>query len=74
MKACRQAPPLAAAMLRLDEAGYRIVMHVHDEVVVEAPENASVEEVCAVMSQTPAWAKGLPLRADGYECDFYKKD
>jgi DNA polymerase len=60
-------------MLRLDEAGYRIVMHVHDEVVVEAPENASVEEVCAVMSR-PRVGKGLPLRADGYECDFYKKD
>lgn len=65
---------LAAAMLRLDEAGYRIVMHIHDEVVVEAPENASVEDVCAIMSRTPAWAKGLPLRADGYECAFYKKD
>jgi len=65
---------LAAAMLRLDEAGYRIVMHIHDEVVVEAHENASVEDVCAIMSRTPAWAKGLPLRADGYECAFYKKD
>lgn len=65
---------LAEAMLRLDEAGYRIVMHIHDEVVVEAPENASVEDVCAIMSRTPAWAKGLPLRADGYECAFYKKD
>lgn len=36
--------------------------------------SSSVEEVCALMGIAPDWAKGLPLRADGYECDFYKKD
>ena len=65
---------LAEAMLRLDAKGYRIVMHVHDEAVVEAPADASLEDICAVMGETPAWAKGLLLRADGYVCDFYKKD
>ena len=65
---------LAEAMLRLDAAGYKIVMHVHDETVIEAPADASLENICAIMGQTPAWANGLLLRADGYVCDFYKKD
>ena len=65
---------LAEAMLRLDAHGYKIVMHVHDEAVIEAPANTSLEDICEVMGQTPAWAKGLLLRADGYICDFYKKD
>ena len=65
---------LAEAMLRLDEAGYRIVMHIHDEVVIEAPQATSLEEICEIMGRTPAWADGLLLRADGYVCDFYKKD
>ena len=64
---------LAEAMLRLNTAGYRIVMHVHDEVIIEAPETVLLEEVCALMGQAPAWAKGLQLRADGYVCDFYQK-
>jgi len=64
---------LADAMLRLDTAGYRIVMHVHDEVVIEAPETASLEEICAIMGMTPSWAKGLLLRADGFVCDYYMK-
>lgn len=65
---------LAEAMLRLDAHGYKIVMHVHDEAVIEAPADTSLEDICEVMGQTPAWAKGLLLRADGYICDFYKKD
>ena len=65
---------LAEAMLQLDAHGYKIVMHVHDEAVIEAPADTSLEDICEVMGQTPAWAKGLPLRADGYICDFYKKD
>ena len=65
---------LAEAMLRLDAAGYRIVMHVHDEVVIEAPGTSSLEDICAIMGQTPAWAKGLLLRADGFICDYYKKE
>jgi len=51
-----------------------IVMHVHDEIVIEADHRMSTEAVCNQMGQTPPWAKGLLLRADGYETDFYKKD
>ena len=65
---------LAEAMLRLNAAGYRIVMHVHDEAVIEAPPETELSDICSIMGQTPAWASGLLLRADGYVCDFYKKD
>lgn len=66
---------LAEAMLRVAGAGYEIVMHIHDEIVVDAPtDKGSLEEVCSLMGVAPEWAKGLPLRADGYECDYYKKD
>ncbi|MFA5638379.1 MAG: DNA polymerase [Anaerovoracaceae bacterium] len=51
-----------------------IVMHVHDEVVIEADPRISLEVICQQMSRTPPWAKGLLLRADGYVCPFYKKD
>ena len=65
----------AEAMLRLKKRGFDIVMHIHDEAVLEVPEGvSSVEEVCTIMAEQPEWAKGLPLRADGYECAFYKKD
>lgn len=65
---------LVEAMQRLDAKGYKIVMHVHDEAVIEAPADTSLEDICSVMGETPAWANGLLLRADGYVCDFYKKD
>ena len=66
---------LALAMLRLRDAGFDIVMHIHDEAVLEVPEGvSSVEEICQIMAVAPDWAAGLPLRADGYECPFYKKD
>lgn len=66
---------LAEAMLRLDKAGFAIVAHVHDEVICEVPVGeSSVEEVCRIMSESPKWSEGLPLDADGYECDFYQKD
>ena len=65
---------LAEAMLRLHKAGYKIVMHVHDEVVIEAPADTSLEDISKIMGQAPTWADGLLLRADGYVCDFYKKD
>ena len=51
-----------------------IVMHIHDEIVIEAPREVSTEEICQVMSETPPWAKELLLRAEGFECDFYQKD
>lgn len=51
-----------------------IVMHIHDELVIEADREMSLQAVCDRMGRTPPWAKGLLLRADGYETDFYKKD
>lgn len=66
---------LAEAMLRVEKKGYPIVMHCHDEIIAEMPEGiGSVEELSAVMAEPPDWAEGLPLRADGYECAFYKKE
>lgn len=65
---------LAGAMVRLEKAGYPIVIHCHDEVVVEAPKsNTALEEICEIMQQTPKWADGLYLRADGYVCSYYQK-
>lgn len=65
---------LAEAMLRVEEKGYPIVMHCHDEIIAEVPEGSgSVDEMCEIMAVQPAWAAGLPLRADGYECKFYQK-
>lgn len=51
-----------------------IVGHVHDELIIECPKDTSVDAICGEMGRTPPWAEGLLLRADGYECDFYKKD
>jgi DNA polymerase len=64
---------LAYAMKSLDRAGHRIVMHCHDEVVIEARPDASVNEVISIMCTAPEWANGLALRAEGYECVFYQK-
>jgi DNA polymerase len=65
---------LAEAMLRVEKKGYPIVMHCHDEIIAEVPEDiGSVEEMCEVMAVQPEWAEGLPLRADGYSCSFYQK-
>lgn len=51
-----------------------IVAHVHDEIIIEADRRMSLSAVCEQMGRTPPWAKGLLLRADGYECSFYQKD
>ena len=66
---------LAEAMLRVDGAGHKIVMHVHDELVAEVPnDQGSLDEVCKIMGQPIGWAPGLPLPADGFECEYYRKD
>jgi len=66
---------LAEAMLRLEKAGFDIVMHVHDEVVLEVPDGvSSVDEINEMMAVNPSWAVGLPLKAAGFESAFYKKD
>ncbi|MDO4412102.1 hypothetical protein [Cutibacterium sp.] len=64
---------LVYGMYHVANGKHRIVMHVHDEIVVETT-TASVDEICALMATVPDWAEGLPLAADGYECDFYRKD
>ena len=51
-----------------------IVMHIHDELVIEADSKMSLAAICEQMGRTPTWAEGLILRADGYETEFYKKD
>jgi DNA polymerase len=66
---------LADAMLRVDAAGYKIVMHVHDEIVIEVPEEEEhTEAINKIMGEPIPWAKGLLLRADSYESKYYKKD
>ena len=65
---------LSNALINLKKMDIDVVMHVHDEVVVEVEKGkSSVKEVCDVLAMVPKWAEGLPLRADGYECTFYKK-
>ena len=64
---------LAEAMMRLEKKGFNIVMHIHDEVVIES-DSSSIEEVNEIMSIVPIWAPELILDADGFESKFYKKD
>lgn len=64
---------LAESMMRLEKRGFNIVMHIHDEVVIES-DSSSIEEVNQIMSFVPEWAPGLILDADGFESKFYKKD
>jgi DNA polymerase len=65
---------LALALQRLDAAGYQIVFHVHDEVVIEAVPGQTAEEACGIMSQPIPWAPGLILKAAGFDCAYYQKD
>lgn len=68
---------LADVMLRLANKGYKIVMHVHDEMIAEVPEAEGKEylnRMCEAMAMEVPWAKGLPLRGDGYITKYYKKD
>ena len=66
---------LADAMRRLTEAGYKICLHVHDEVIIEAPEGfGSLSDVVRIMTQNTSWNRGLITNADGFESAFYKKD
>lgn len=66
---------LAEALIRLEARKYPVVLHVHDEAVVEfVPGFGSADEVCRIMSTPPTWADGLPLKAEGFEADYYRKD
>lgn len=66
---------LAAALQRIEDAGYQIVMHIHDEVILDVPaERADLDEICRLMCKPIDWAPGLLLNADGFVGDYYKKD
>lgn len=67
---------LAVTMMRVSAAGYQIVMHVHDEIIVETPlkDSGALKKITDIMGEPISWAPELPLRGDGYETDFYKKD
>lgn len=66
---------LAETLLRLDGAGFKTVMHVHDEVVLDVPrDRANLQEVIEIMGKPISWAPGLPLNSDGFETEFYMKD
>lgn len=65
---------LAESLLRVEKAGYKTVMHIHDEIVVEADKSVTVDEICNLMGESIPWAKDLLLKADGFESSYYKKD
>lgn len=66
---------LAVTLIRLDDAGYKTVMHVHDETVLDVPRGKNeLDKVESIMGEPIPWAKGLPLTADGFITDYYKKD
>ena len=66
---------LAETIERLEEAGHKVVFHIHDEVVIDAPaDRANLEDVVKAMSIPPSWATDLPLNADGWINPFFKKD
>lgn len=66
---------LALAIERLEAAGWPVVFHVHDEVIIDCPkEKADLQEVCRIMGEPIPWAPGLPLKAEGWVGDFFTKD
>lgn len=65
---------LAESIKRVDEAGFKIVMHIHDELVIDASGDSSLEHACDIMGQPIDWAPGLQLRADGFTTNYYMKD
>lgn len=67
---------LAETIKRVGSAGYQIVMHVHDEIIVDVPkvDTSALKTITDIMAQPISWAPGLPLRGDGYETDYYRKD
>ena len=67
---------LAETIKKVTEAGYHIVMHVHNEIIVDVPKDDinALQSITDIMKVSPPWGQGLPLKGDGYETEFYKKD
>lgn len=65
---------LAVNLKRVKSAGFNIVMHIHDEIVVDVPKNVAVDKICGIMNENIKWADGLILNSDGFEANYYKKD
>jgi DNA polymerase bacteriophage-type len=64
---------LSDALVRAERAGLNPVMHVHDEIVCEVPAGSALDELQALMTHAPAWAKGFPVAAEGYTAERYRK-
>ena len=65
---------LAVTLKRIDKKGLQTVFHVHDEVIIDAPMDTTVDSICELMAEPISWAPGLILKGDGFESDYYKKD
>ena len=65
---------LAETLRRIDEKGLQVVFHVHDEVIIDAPMDVTVDEICGLMAQSISWAPGLILKGAGFEGSYYMKD
>lgn len=65
---------LAETLKRIDARGLQVVFHVHDEVIIDAPMETTVEEICGLMAEPISWAPGLILRGAGFESSYYMKD
>ena len=65
---------LAEILRRIDAKGLQVVFHVHDEVIIDAPQNVTVEEICGLMAEPIEWAPGLVLKGAGFENGYYMKD
>ena len=65
---------LAETLRRVDQLGLQVVFHVHDEVIIDAPMDVSVEQICSLMAEPVPWAPGLILKGAGFESDYYMKD
>lgn len=65
---------LAETLRRIEKKGLQVVFHVHDEVIIDAPKETTVEEICALMAEPIAWAPGLILKGAGFESSYYMKD
>lgn len=65
---------LAETLKKIEDRGLQVVFHVHDEVIIDAPVDVTVEEICSIMAEPISWAPGLILRGAGFEGSYYMKD